>query len=346
MNSGYCRQSLPGTLPAERVVSSVVDPRRNTGHAVGSDTLLCGSSQVFIGAHSLSGSAVMTDWDHYKKAYSEEWDAGARRERLVAETIERVGRSTRMEGLGAGSTEFISGPAREHGKARADPDILVVETETYVEVTGTNVGTVRPESDIFVRPDKFENPLSSSTEDHWLVHVLDGPALVRCLRLTDEVCRAFRDEGRSVDTQHDDNETYVRISPDARCIRPVTELLAHVAPDGEGQLETALTRSLVQWTTVPEITDGDRHSMALNLTGIDPWDGHDSIEGRLSLLDCDGNSVEMTVFENNAFTLSEFERDTWYLLYDVEGDLYRGEEYLVPTPDSAYRVLEERFTPA
>lgn len=287
----------------------------------------------------------MTDWDHYKKAYSGEWSAGNRRERLVSDVLERVGFTVHMEGLGAGSTEFLSGRADAHGKTKADPDLFVEETETYVEVTGTNIGWVRPENPVRVRPDKFENALANPEGDHWLVHVLDGPALLRCIELTEAVCVEFRDQGVSIDTRHDANETYVEIDPDHDCVRPFRSLVSHLAPDKEDELETAMLTALARWTAVEDVEDGTRHSIALRLVNDDVWERHDSIARRLHLEDHTGDDVIVTIFEDDDFASTEWRENTWYLFFDLEGEFYRGDPYLRPTADSAFRTLPDELTP-
>lgn len=287
----------------------------------------------------------MTDWDHYKKAYSGEWDAGNRRERLVAEIIEQLGLTVEMEGLGAGSTEFISGRAEEHGKDKADPDLFIPKTETYIEVTGTNIGWVRPEKPIRIRPDKFENALKNPEEDHWVVHILDGPAFLRCVELTEGLCSKFQDQKKSIDTRHDTDETYVEIDPDHSCIQSFTALLSHLVPEKEDKFETAIQTALTRWTTVDDIEDGVRYSVALKLYNEDIWENHDSINRRLQLEDYTDDNVTMTIFEDSDFTSKNWEEGAWYFFYDLKGEIYQGDSYLLPTPDSDLEKLSDRQAP-
>jgi hypothetical protein len=287
------------------------------------------------------------DWNHYKKAYSGEWDAGNRRERLVADTLERLGLEPQLEGLGAGSSEFIPGRAQAHGKEIAAPDIYLPETEVYVEVTGTNVGWVRPDEDIRVRPDKFEAGLATTDADHWVVHVLDGPALVRCIELTRDTCEKFVGEGTSIDTRHDTDETYVEIDPDHDCVEPVTTLLEHVAPDRSDAYDDALHRAFATWTSVDDITEGVRHSMGLKLSSESVWNGHDSIASKLDLVDHVGDAVELTIFENNddAFTDREWDEGEWYFFTDLNGGSFGGEPELTLSSDASVRRLAPEHRP-
>lgn len=289
----------------------------------------------------------MTDWNHYKKAYSGEWDAGNRREALVTDVLERLGLNPQMEGLGAGSSEFISGPAEEHGKNKADPDIFLPDQDIYIEVTGTNVGWVRPDRDIYVRPDKFENALSDSSAEHWIVHVLDGPALLRCLKLTDKTCKEFVGKGKSIDTRHDDNETYVEIDPDHECIMPVTSLMERVAPNRSEEYADSLKTSLARWTTVDDITDENRYSMGLKLSEVDTWDSHGSIHSKLQLTDHSDDDVVLTIFNDDVdgFTDRQWVEDRWYFFTDVVGGSYQGDAQLTVSDDGGVRELEERYVP-
>lgn len=289
----------------------------------------------------------MTDWDHYKKAYSGVWGAGNCRERLVADILERLGLDIEMEGLGAGSTEFISGRAEEHGKKKADPDIFVPAMETYVEVTGTNIGWVRPENDIRVRPDKFENALADPDADHWVVHVLDGPAILRCIELTEATCKEFVGEGKSIDTRHDDDETYVEIDAEHECTESITNLMEHVAPDRSDSFEDVLKNSLARWMSVDDITEDNRHSMGLKLTDVDTWDRHDSIALKLHLADHTGQDVVLTVFNDDGdeFTDRDWAEGEWYLFTDVKGGFYKGDPQLTLSSDAGVREMDPAHVP-
>lgn len=288
----------------------------------------------------------MADWNHYKQAYSGEWDAGNRRETVVANIIEQLGRTVKMEGLGAGSTDFISGRAEEHGKNKADPDLFIPETETYIEVTGTNVGWVRPGKPIRVRPDKFENALATPEDDCWIVHILDGPALFRCIELTEEICAEFQNRGQSIDTRHDTDETYVEIKPDHDCVQTFIALVSHLVPDRENQYETAIRTALTRWTAVDDIEEGSRYSIALTLQDEVSWENHDTIDRRLHLEDHTGDAVIMTIFEDSEFSSESWNDGAWYLFYDLEGDIYRGSPYLLPTTDSTFEILSDTQAPA
>lgn len=286
----------------------------------------------------------MTDWDHYKHAYSGEWSAGNRRERLVADVLERVGRSVQVDGLGAGSTEFLSGRASAHGHGKADPDLFVVETDTYVEVTGTNVGWVRPDNAVRVRPDKFEAALATQEADHWIVHVLDGPALLRCIELTEQTCLEFRDQGESIDTRHDRNETYVEIDPDHDCVRPFRSLLARLCP-GRDAFDAAIQSALNRWTTVADIEDGRRHSIALQLREDGSVDAHDSTARRLRLEDHTGDDVIVTISADSPLACDSWEDGAWYFFSDLEGEVSRGEPALRSTSQSDVAVLRGEYAP-
>lgn len=289
----------------------------------------------------------MRDWHHYKKAYSGVWGAGKCRELLIADLLDRLGLVVEIDGLGAGSTEFIPGRAKEHGKEKADPDLFIPDTETYVEVTGTNIGWVRPESDLRVRPDKFENALVDPDADHWVVHVLDGPAVLRCIELTEATCKEFVDEAKSIDTRHDNNETYVEIDADHECIEPITSLLEHVAPDRSDLFEAVLQKSLARWMTVEDITDGNRHSIGLKLTEEETWESHDTIALKLHLVDHTGDDVVLTIFNDNddGFTGREWNEGTWYFFTDLKGGFYRDDPQLTLSSDARVRELDPALAP-
>ena len=281
----------------------------------------------------------MVDWDHYKTAYRGEWEAGNRRERLVAEIIGRLGFDVSLEGFGAGSSTFLPGRASRHGHERAAPDLRVAETGTRVEVTGTNVGWVRPTNDLYVRPDKFGHALAGGA-DAWLVHVLDGPAVLRCIELTDAVCRTFVDRGEPVETRHDAGETYVKIDPDHDCVQPIERLLAHLTDGREGRFETAIDRSLARWTLVDDVEDGVRHSIALQVRSVADRAGRASSPRRLELVDRDGVAAAVRIDGSGDWEPSSWELGGWYFFRDLVGDRAGGEPALASTRDTRVERID------
>lgn len=117
-------------------------------------------------------------------------------------------------------------------------------------------------------------------------------------------------------------------------------------PEKEDEYETAIRTALTRWTTVDDIEDGPRYSIALKLQDETVWENHDSINRRLQLEDHTGDNVTMTIFEDSDFTSKNWEEGAWYFFYDLEGDIYQGESYLLPTSDSDFEKLSDKQAPA
>lgn len=127
----------------------------------------------------------MTDFDYWKKQYKDTWGRSSQRETTIAEYLAQAsGASIEPVGLGAGSTEFISGAATAHGHAKGDADLVVVGTNIYLEVTGPLVPSIDRQQDLWVRPDKVANAKQNvSSHETWVVHHLPKDDLIRVMPL-------------------------------------------------------------------------------------------------------------------------------------------------------------------
>jgi hypothetical protein len=97
------------------------------------------------------------DKHYWKNAYKDFWEVAASKENKIKNIIENeTGFKVLEIGLGAGSTEFVSGNASDNKLTKGDADLYVNEKECFVEVTGPNIKMDfnRP---LWVRPDKLRN---------------------------------------------------------------------------------------------------------------------------------------------------------------------------------------------
>ena len=77
------------------------------------------------------------DKNYWKEAYKEFWEVSSRKEVFVKELIKKETGFTVLEvGLGAGTKDFLSGSAADHGLVKGDADLYVVGADAYVEITG------------------------------------------------------------------------------------------------------------------------------------------------------------------------------------------------------------------
>ena len=95
------------------------------------------------------------DENYWKDAYKNTWDESSKREKRLMTYLEKLtGVMCSESGLGAGSSEYISGSAARNGYQKGDADFLIEGTNIYIEVTGPLVKTVQPSAPLWFRPDK------------------------------------------------------------------------------------------------------------------------------------------------------------------------------------------------
>ena len=64
------------------------------------------------------------DTNYWKNAYKKTWDQSSQRENALIEILESAtGRRITSAGLGAGTTDYISGSAQENGYEKGDADL-------------------------------------------------------------------------------------------------------------------------------------------------------------------------------------------------------------------------------
>ena len=123
----------------------------------------------------------MSDENYWKSRYSNTWNAASKREAYIASLIEqKTGKKVQLTGLGAGSTEFISGSAARHGQEKGAPDLNIVGTNIYIEVTGPQSNYVKSHAPLWVRPDKVAHAEKNlSNQKTWVVHCLADNETIR-----------------------------------------------------------------------------------------------------------------------------------------------------------------------
>lgn len=108
----------------------------------------------------------MKDDNYWKKAYQNTWDQSSSREVWLKKYIEQeTGLKLEPCGLGAESTEFITGSANQNEFEKGAADYHVVNTNIYIEVTGSFSKKTKAGDPIWFRPDKLQNA-HKHLEDH------------------------------------------------------------------------------------------------------------------------------------------------------------------------------------
>ena len=132
------------------------------------------------------------DENYWKDAYQDTWDESSKREKRLKVYLERLtGMKCEESGLGAGSSQYISGSAARNGYQKGDADFLIQGTSIYIEVTGPLVKTVQPTAPLWFRPDKLNNAIKNRDHDVFLAHHCMSVDLWRVKQIYSEVKKMF-----------------------------------------------------------------------------------------------------------------------------------------------------------
>ncbi|WP_405571171.1 hypothetical protein [Winogradskyella sp. Asnod2-B02-A] len=117
------------------------------------------------------------DKHYWKNAYKDSWEASASKEKYVKEIIEKqTGLEVLEIGLGAGSSEFIEGNAKDNELEKGDADLYVKDKDCFIEVTGPNI-KMDFDRPLWIRPDKLRNAYRKLRDGkgklHVIIHVLN-----------------------------------------------------------------------------------------------------------------------------------------------------------------------------
>lgn len=165
------------------------------------------------------------DPNYWKRKYQDKWGTASQREQKVKKYLEEQGFNVEFFGLGAGTEKFLSGPAAKHGYEKGEPDLRIVDTNIFIEVTGTDSPNVKENAPLWIRPDKIESAKNHPTRDVWLVHVLDRQNLLRCINITKLPLARFSKKTKTI---RGAKEVYVEINATDPVVRPIEELVKHI----------------------------------------------------------------------------------------------------------------------
>ena len=129
----------------------------------------------------------MSDPDFWKQQYQHAWAKASEREKTIkARILNESGKQVELVGLGAGSTDFLSGTAASQGYQKGDADLYVVGTNIFLEVTGPQSKVVRLEDPLWVRPDKVTSARTHlPSHETWVVHWLERDGSLRVIPLNE-----------------------------------------------------------------------------------------------------------------------------------------------------------------
>ncbi|MEY8516908.1 hypothetical protein AALC25_08265 [Lachnospiraceae bacterium 29-84] len=171
------------------------------------------------------------DENYWKDAYQDTWEKSSTREKWLMDYLEKVaGVKCQESGLGAGSSNYISGSAARNGRQKGDADFVIEGTNIYVEVTGPLVESVQSSDPLWFRPDKLNNAIKNVTHEVFLAHHCMSADLWRVIHVDQEFKQRFREYGFKVVTPNirGRKERYVEIKTSDRCIRKLDDLVAYI----------------------------------------------------------------------------------------------------------------------
>ncbi len=171
------------------------------------------------------------DENYWKDAYQQTWDVSSAREKRLMEYIEKTTKKQVSEnGLGAGSSQYISGSAQRNGYQKGDADLAVLGTNIFIEVTGPLVKSVKPTEPLWFRPDKIYNAIKNANHDVFFAHHCMSADLWRIIHVDDEFKQRFRNDEFQVKCHNirGREEQYVEINVGDRCVRDLSYLINYI----------------------------------------------------------------------------------------------------------------------
>ena len=94
--------------------------------------------------------------NYWKDRYQHLWKEASQKEEILRMILhEATGLSLIATGLGATTSDYISGSAASNNNEKGSPDFRIAGTNVFVEVTGPISSKARPEAGLWLRPDKL-----------------------------------------------------------------------------------------------------------------------------------------------------------------------------------------------
>lgn len=171
------------------------------------------------------------DENYWKEAYKDTWNQSSERENRLKAYIEKLtGKTLSDNGLGAGTSDYISGSAARNGYQKGDADLFVNGTNIYIEITGPLVPTVKSTAPLWFRPDKINNAVKNYNHDVFFAHHCMAEDLWRIIHVDDEFKQRFRNYEFEVVTPviRGRKERYVEIQVTDRCIKKLDYLIEYI----------------------------------------------------------------------------------------------------------------------
>lgn len=176
---------------------------------------------------------TMKNNNYWKDAYKNTWIEAANREKKFVEMVKNeTGLTAIPYGLGATSTEYISGSAKSNGTEKGDADLWVEGTNVYIEVTGPQTKKVKITEPLWIRPDKIENAINNMSNNHntFIAHNCPSEDLWRVIHIDKEFIKRYQAEDFPIisTTIRGREEHYVEIKYNDACVRKIEYLIEYL----------------------------------------------------------------------------------------------------------------------
>lgn len=172
------------------------------------------------------------DKNYWKNAYKNSWSLSSKREIELSKIVEeKTEKKILVNGLGATSDEFFTGSAKDNGFEKGEPDLLVENTNIYLEVTGPLSNSVGPDKPLWFRPDKIENARNHLYDhDTFLVHNCPASNLWRVIHLDTDFFQSFKQSPYQIVTPliNRRKEKYIEIPSNDAHIKSLSYLLDYI----------------------------------------------------------------------------------------------------------------------
>ena len=178
--------------------------------------------------------------DFWKEAYKGLWPAASKREEALAQFIQSTtGYEAKLNGLGAGTDEFLHGSAAHNGYEKGDADFQVTDTNIFLEITGPLSDKVGANQPLWFRPDKIVNARNNILKNHdtFLVHNCPMGNVWRVIHIDSNFLN--RIDAGIYPIVHKyirgNRETYYEIPANDDCIFDISFLIEYIKNYGKSQ---------------------------------------------------------------------------------------------------------------
>lgn len=174
------------------------------------------------------------DYNYWKNKYQSLWKDANKREEIVKKVIEEeTGLCLEYYGLGAGDEAYLDGSASVNKSEKGEPDLHIINTNIFIEVTGSFSKITKAGDPLWFRPDKLNYAYTHrDTHDAFLVNNFFYADRWYVIHLSDDFWQDVKtnkkDYQKISPTIRGTKEQYVQINGDNPYIQDFTSLLQYL----------------------------------------------------------------------------------------------------------------------